>query len=109
MEYLDITYIVAFAVIALIFLFIKYVAPLLKEKIGEAKLQNIAKYVKIAVGAAEMIFVEQGTGAAKKDYVINYLVKKGLTIDFETLDNLIEDAVLEMNLKKNEAITWLPL
>jgi hypothetical protein len=58
------------------------------------------KWVKIAVGAAEMIYTESGMGPQKKAYVIEYLNKKGFTVDFDTLDNIIENAVLELNADK---------
>lgn len=78
----------------------RYAIPYLKEKWGEAKLNNIMKWVKIAVGAAEMIYAESGMGPQKKAYVIEYLNKKGFTVDFDTLDNIIENAVLELNADK---------
>ena len=78
----------------------RYAIPYLKEKWGEAKFDNIAKWVKIAVGAAEMIFTESGMGKQKKEYVLEYLNKKGFTVDYDTIDNLIENAVLELNAEK---------
>ena len=36
----------------------------------------------------------------KKEYVLEYLNKKGFTVDYDTIDNLIENAVLELNAKK---------
>ncbi|MBR5202656.1 MAG: holin [Clostridia bacterium] len=97
MEYIDLTNIVAVIIGLILALVARYAVPFLKEKYGEAKFQNIAKYVKIAVGAAEMLYSESGAGAEKKAYVIDYLKRKGFTIDFETLDNLIENAVFELN------------
>ena len=46
-----------------------------------------------------MIYTESGMGEQKKTYVLQYLNKKGLTVDYDTLDNLIENAVLELNKK----------
>lgn len=47
-----------------------------------------------------MIFTESGMGKQKKAYVLEYLNKKGFTVDYDTIDNLIENAVLELNAEK---------
>ena len=52
--------------------------------------------VNIAVSAAEMIFQEGGSGAAKKDWVINYLKEHGVDVDEEQVNALIESAVYEL-------------
>lgn len=39
-------------------------------------------------------------GKQKKEYVLEYLNKKGFTVDYDTIDNLIENAVLELNAEK---------
>ncbi|MBO5715085.1 MAG: holin [Clostridia bacterium] len=78
----------------------RYAIPFLKEKWGEAKLNNVIKWVKIAVGAAEMIYKESGMGPQKKAYVLEFLNRKGFTVDLDTLDNIIENAVLELNAEK---------
>ena len=70
--------------------------PFLKEKWGNEKFNNVYKWVKVAVGAAEMIFTESGMGQQKKAYVISFLNKKGFTLDFDSIENLIENAVLEL-------------
>ncbi len=46
-----------------------------------------------------MIYTESGMGEQKKAYVLQYLNKKGFTLDYDTLDNLIENAVLVLNRK----------
>ena len=77
----------------------RYAIPFLKEKYGEAKLNNIAKWVKIAVNAAEMIYTESGMGQQKKAYVLEFLNNKGFTVDMDSIENLIESAVLDLNSK----------
>lgn len=44
-----------------------------------------------------MIYTESGMGAQKKAYVLEYLRTKGFTLDIDTLDNLIESAVLDLH------------
>lgn len=99
MEYIDLTEIII-AVISLLFaVAARYFIPYLKEKWGNEKLDNITKWVKIAVDAAEMIYKESGMGQQKKAYVLEFLNKKGFTVDVDELDNLIESAVFEINQK----------
>ena len=67
--------------------------PLLKEKIGEKKFNELAEWVSVAVTAAEQIYRGSGRGKEKKAYVIEFLRKEGYTVDTEALDSLIESAV----------------
>ena len=73
-----------------------FVLPILKEKWGESKLEEIKKWVAIAVQAAEQIFEGPGRGEEKKKYVIEFLESKGFTFDEETINNLIESAVYDL-------------
>lgn len=73
-----------------------FVIPYLKEKIGAAKYAKMVEWVRVGVKAAEMIFNGIGRGAEKKAYVINFLHEKGYTVDEDSLDALIESAVLEI-------------
>lgn len=73
-----------------------FVIPYIKAKLSNEQFESLKKWVKVAVQAAEMIYNTSGTGATKKQYVIDYLNSKGYTVDTETLNNLIEAAVLEL-------------
>lgn len=73
-----------------------FLIPFLKNKISEAKYKRIQVWATVAVEAAEQIFVGTGLGAKKKEYVINFLNKRGYKIDDDELDVVIESAVLEM-------------
>lgn len=81
----------------------KFLIPYIKERCGAEQLEKIKVWVKAAVEAAEMIYVGSGRGAEKKAYVLEFLNSKGFTVDFESLDNLIESAVLELKNEKEEA------
>lgn len=88
------------AVITLVTLLITaFFIPWLKARAGAERFEEIEKWTRIAVNAAEMIYKESGMGEAKKTYVINYLKTKGYTLDLDTVETLIEAAVLEMKLK----------
>lgn len=83
-----------------------YVIPLLKEKIGNAKLEKYEEWAKLAVRSAEMIFKEQGMGTDKKAYVVKFLNdmfnKKKVVITEEQIEILIEACVKQMKLEENK-------
>lgn len=93
---MDMTKVLA-SVITLIFAIIStFVLPYIKEKIDADKLEKVKSWVKIAVQAAEMIYTESGMGKDKKNYVLQFLNEKGITMDYDSINNLIESAVLEL-------------
>lgn len=73
-----------------------FLVPYLKTKLDAEKLGSIKLWTKIAVEAAEMLYVGSGKGEEKKAYVIQYLNSKGYTLDADSINNLIESAVLEL-------------
>lgn len=78
-----------------------YLVPFLKEKIKEAKYQDLVKSVTIAVEAAEQTFKEGGMGKVKKEdvikYITEYLNSNKIDISDDQLDKLIESAVFQLN------------
>lgn len=88
---------IANAVITLVALLVTtFLIPWIKAKVSNEKLEHLKKWTTIAVEAAEMVYKESGMGEAKKKYVQSYLSTKGFTLDIDTVDALIEAAVLEM-------------
>ncbi len=86
------------AVVALIAAVITcFLVPYIKSKYGAEKLEEIRKWVCIAVEAAEQIFVGTGLGKQKKAYVEEFLASKGFTLDADSIDKMIEAAVLALN------------
>lgn len=67
--------------------------PYIRSKTSESQQQKLMAIIQIAVTAAEQIYKESGMGKQKKAYVINWLSERGITIDDEKLDALIESAV----------------
>ena len=97
---IDITPIIN-AVIALIAAIITvFLIPWIKSKVEAEKLSKITSWVRIAVDAAEQIYKESGMGEQKKQYVLDFLEGKGFTIDPNSIDAMIEAAVLSLNLEK---------
>lgn len=92
----DITVIIEAVVTLAVALVTAFLIPWLKTKIEAEKLAELAKWVKIAVSAAEMIYTESGMGKQKKNYVLTFLETKGYTYDSNSVNALIESAVLEL-------------
>lgn len=92
----DITTIIeaAFALIAVVITAI--VIPYIKSKTTVEQQQQINSWVRIAVAAAEQIYVGSGRGVEKKAHVLNFLKSKGVTLDVESVDAMIEAAVYEL-------------
>ncbi len=74
-----------------------YLIPWIKSQTTEKQREEINAWVKIAVQAAEQLYKGSGQGEQKKQYVLDYLASKGFTIDADSIDKMIEAAVLEIN------------
>lgn len=90
---MDYTKIIGAVITLAVALITTFLIPWLKEKKGTEKLVKWQKYVDIAVQAAEQLY-DVTQGEAKKAYVLKYLSDKGITFDVETVENMIESAVL---------------
>ena len=99
MENLD-RYIIELVLTIILALITAFVIPWLKEKIGDAKSEQILKWVETAVKAAEQLYKGSGRGVVKKSFVVDFLNEKGIDIDQDSLDKLIESAVLDLNKNK---------
>ena len=73
------------------------VIPWIKSKTNAQQQEEIKQWVKIAVAAAEQIFVGQGRGEEKKQWVLEFLSKYNLKVDLDAIDAMIEAAVYELN------------
>lgn len=96
---IDLTDVVSAIITLILAVITTFLVPYLKTKIEANKFEKIKSWVKVAVEAAEMIYTGTGRGEEKKNYVIQYLNSKGYTIDTESINNLIESAVLELKTK----------
>lgn len=73
------------------------VIPYIKSRTTAQQQAEINAWVRIAVAAAEQIYRGSGRGEEKKAYVLNWLAERGVTLDEDRLDALIEAAVYELN------------
>lgn len=74
-----------------------FVIPYIKSKTTAEQFATIKLWVTVAVNAAEQLFTGSGRGEEKKNFVLSFLQSKGFTIDLESIDALIESAVLDLN------------
>lgn len=86
---MDITFVFEALIVIIFGVITAIVIPFIKEK----KLYN---WVNIAVKAAEQIYTQTGMGEIKKDFVLNFLKSKGYKVDTESIDLMIESAVLSL-------------
>lgn len=86
-------------------LFVRFVIPLLKEKLNQKQYEQIKTLVNDAVFAVEQL-IGAGKGSEKKEevitFVMNYIAAKGINITRKQVDILIESAVFVMNREKNK-------
>lgn len=93
----DITPIVEAVAAALCAVVTCVLVPYIKSKTTAEQQKEINAWVKIAVSAAEQIYVGSGRGEEKKAYVLEWLRAHGVTVDDEKLDAMIETAVYELS------------
>jgi len=70
--------------------------PFVKSKLTEAQQAKVDKWVKTAVSAAEQIYGADGAGSKKKAYVLNFLKGRGIKVDEEQINALLEAMVYEL-------------
>ena len=74
-----------------------FLIPWLKKQTTEAQRKELTAWVKIGVAAAEQLYVGQGRGEEKKQYVLDFLKQKGFKVDEESVINAIEAIVKQLN------------
>ena len=85
------------AVIALIACIVTVIIiPHIRERTTVNQQKHIMEWANIAAQAAEQLFKGAGQGAAKKDYVLNFLGNHGITLDETHVEALIESAVYKL-------------
>ena len=72
------------------------IIPRIKLKLTTEQQENLAYWIDIAVMAAEGIFTQTGMGAAKYQYVIDFLEKKGFKIKEDEIKALVESSVYQL-------------
>ena len=97
----DITGIIEIVVALLSALVTTFLIPYIKKKMSAEKFSELQRWVKVAVEAAEQIYGSK-TGKQKKEYVVSYLLSKGLVVEVDSVGALIEAEVYKLGQKKTE-------
>lgn len=77
------------------------VIPYIKQRIGEEKTENLKKWVSVGVKAAEQIYGSK-TGQQKKEYVVSFLLSKGIVFNVDEVEAMIEAEVYKLTNKEIE-------
>lgn len=96
---IDLTQVVSAVITLVVAVISAFLIPYLRAKVGTEKFEIIRKWITVAVEAAEQIYVGSGRGTEKKQYVLDFLNSKGYKLDLDSIDNLIESAVLGLTKK----------
>ena len=97
MNTIDITPIINAVITVLAAVISVYLIPWIKSKTTAAQRAELVAWAKIGVLAADQLYTGQGRGPEKKQYVLDFLEDKGLTLDEESINNAIEAAVKQLN------------
>lgn len=77
-----------------------FIIRLINTKIGSEKLNQILKWIEIAVKAAEDNIKKSNAGQEKKEIVTEFITNKFNNVDSEFLSTAIDCAVYNMNQEK---------
>ncbi len=72
-----------------------YVIPLISQSLSTSKQEKLRFWVSTAVQAAEQLFGGD-TGEEKKEYVVSFLLSKGIVVDVDEVTALIESEVYKL-------------
>ena len=89
---IDLTQIILAIITLLSGIAMRYLVPLLKEKLDSGKRESMAAMIDVGVYAAEQL-LGSGKGAEKKAYVQTLLINHGYNVDLAEVDAAIEAAV----------------
>ena len=93
---MDITPIIEAAFMLIAAVITAVIVPYIRSKTTDTQRAELQALVRIAVTAAEQLYVGTGKGKEKKAYVLEWLNERGITVDSEKLDALIESAVYSL-------------
>lgn len=77
-----------------------FIIPLLRKKLSQEKLGELKRWTAVAVRAAEQLYGSK-TGQAKKEYVVAFLLSKGIVFDVDEVTALIESEVYKLTKEKD--------
>lgn len=98
----DITVIIEIAVTVISAVLTGFLIPLVRSKMTNERKERLEFWLSVAVKAAEQLFRnKEKAGTQKKDYVISFLLSKGLVFDVDEVTALIESEVYKLKGMQN--------
>lgn len=91
----DITDIIEAVVVLISALMTTFLLPYLRQKLSDDKRQKLIFWIETAVKAAEQLYGSKA-GQQKKDYVVAFLLSKGIVADIDEVTALIESEVYKL-------------
>ena len=91
----DITDIIEAIIVLISALITTFLLPYIRQKLSDEKRQKLIFWIETAVKAAEQIYGSK-TGQQKKDYVVAFLLSKGIVADVDEVTALIESEVYKL-------------
>lgn len=99
----DVTEIIECVVLLISALITTFVVPVLRQKLSNDKREKLIFWVKTAVSAAEQIYGSK-TGQQKKEFVVAFLLSKGIVADIDEVTALIESEVYKLTNADEKAV-----
>ena len=81
-----------------------FLIPQLKNRLSEEKREQLLYWTEVAVKAAEQLYGSK-TGQQKKEYVVSFLLSKGIVFDIDEVTALIESEVYRLTSESKEQNT----
>ena len=91
----DVTDIIEAAVVLISALITTFLLPYIKQKLSDEKRQKLIFWIETAVKAAEQLYGSKA-GQQKKEYVVAFLLSKGIVADIDEVTALIESEVYKL-------------
>lgn len=99
---IDITPIIEAVIVLISAVVTGILVPYLRQKLSDEKRLKLQFWVEIAVKAAEQLYGSKA-GQQKKEYVVAFLLSKGIVADIDEVTALIESEVYKLTDSQNTA------
>jgi hypothetical protein len=99
---IDITPIIEAVIVLISAVVTGILVPYLRQKLSDEKRLKLQFWVEIAVKAAEQLYGSKA-GQQKKEYVVAFLLSKGIVADIDEVTALIESEVYKLTGSQNTA------
>ena len=91
----DMTDVIEAVVVLISAIITTFLLPYIRQKLGDEKRQKLIFWIETAVKAAEQLYGSKA-GQQKKDYVVTFLLSKGIVADIDEVTALIESEVYKL-------------